>query len=163
MRALAFLLLAGSAPGALAQAPADSSAAPPATAPPPTTFVPYGQARTYRAILTESARLRSVPPSTETQATDAGLGIGQLVVDETISRTGAYFYDVFFRLWQPPADAQFVSVALAEQPLPGQGTLVSVRLDGELVFQARLTPREEEAETLAQQAVVATLRRLPRG
>ena len=125
--------------------------------------VPYGRAVTYRAILAETARLRPAPLDTTAANDDPSLGLGQLVVDETVSRTGGYFYDVFYRLWRPPADAQFVSVVLSEQPLPGQGTLVAVRLDGELVYQARLTPREEEAETLARQAVVATLRRLPRG
>lgn len=126
---------------------------------------PYGQAATYRAILMETRALRPLPlaPIATDSLGDPVLGLGRLVVDETISRTGAYFYDVFYRLWQPPPDAQFMSVAVSEQPLPGQGTLIAIRLDGELVFQSRLTPREEEAETLAQQAVAATARRLPRG
>ncbi len=127
--------------------------------------VPYGLATTYRALQAERRQLRLLPPDPNEaqQAGDPTLGIGQLVVDETVSRTGSYFYDVFYRLWSPPADARFMSVVLSEQPLPGQGTLIAIRLDGELVFQARLSPREEEAEELARQAVVFVLRRLPRG
>ncbi len=125
---------------------------------------PYGQARTYRAVLAETRQLRAAAPDTAASApADPVLGLGQLVVDETVSRTGSYCYDVFYRLWRPPADARFVSVVLSEQPLPGQGTLVAVRLDGEVVFQGRLTPSEEAAEALARRAVVATLQRLPRG
>ena len=124
---------------------------------------PYGQSRTYRAILAETRRLQIAAPDTAVAPADPVLGLGQLVVDETVSRTGSYFYDVFYRLWRPPADARFVSVVLSEQPLPGQGTLIAVRLDGEVVFQGRLTPTEEAAETLARQAVAATLQRLPRG
>lgn len=124
----------------------------------------YGQSRTYRAILAETRQLQIVAPDTAVSASpDPALGIGQLVVDETVSRTGSYCYDVFYRLWRPPADARFVSVVLSEQPLPGQGTLIAVRLDGEIVFQGRLTPSEEAAEALARQAIVATLQRLPRG
>ena len=127
--------------------------------------IPYGVSIGLRAIQAETILLQLVREDTvrTTPSGDAFLGIGQLVVDETLSRTGSYFYDVFYRLWRPPADARFVSVTLAEQPIPGQGTLVSVRLDGELVFQSRLSPREEDAEALAQQAVAYTLRRLPRG
>lgn len=125
----------------------------------------YGTVLTYRAMLAQSRELRRIPtdPTVHASDSDPFLGIGRLVVDETISRTGSYFYDVFYRLWQPPEGARFVSVILSEQPLPGQGTLVSVRLDGELVFQSRLSPREEDAEALAQQAVGFTLRRLPQG
>jgi hypothetical protein len=127
--------------------------------------VPYGLATTYGAIQAERGQLRPLPPD-PTDAERGGdpmLGIGQLVVDETVSRSGSYFYDVFYRLWSPPEDARFMSVVLSEQPLPGQGTLIAIRLDGELVFQARLSQREEEAEQLAHQAVVFVLRRLPRG
>ena len=125
----------------------------------------YGTVLTYRAMLAQSRELRLIPtdPTVRPDDSDPFMGIGRLVVDETLSRTGSYFYDVFYRLWQPPEGARFVSVILSEQPLPGQGTLVSVRLDGELVFQSRLSPREEDAEALAQQAVGFPLRRLPQG
>mgnify|MGYP003145741059 CR=1 FL=1 len=125
----------------------------------------YGLERTYRAILAEMRPLQYAQQDSADEGMSAvsTLGLGRLVVDETISRTGSYFYDVFYRLWQPASDAQFLTVAISERPLPGQGTLVAVHLDGELVFQSRLSPREEEAETLAQQAVSATARRLPRG
>ena len=154
--------------------PPDSTASAPAAVPSgprvradsvarPEAVFAYGRSVTYRAILAENILLQIAAPDTTVRSTDPTLGLGQLVVDETVSRTGSYFYDVFFRLWNPPADARFLSVVLSEQPLPGQGTLVSVRVDGELVFQGRLTPNEEAAETLARQAVVATLRRLPTG
>lgn len=160
MRALvALLIFLASSPLSRSQpAPPDSAQ-----------VIPYGTSITYGAIQAETVLLQLAAPDTVAAAlgrdtnADPFLGIGQLVVDETLSRTGSYFYDVFYRLWNPPADARFVSVVLAEQPIPGQGTLVTVRLDGELVFQGRLSPREEAAEELARQAVGFTLRRLPRG
>lgn len=166
---VAVLVLAAPLGRAQTPAPPDSAAVVAAdsavVAPPrPAAVLPYGRATTYRAILAETRRLRLVRPDpVPVDSAGSPLGLGRLVVDETVTRTGSYFYDVFYRLWQPPDNAQFVSVVLSEQPLPGQGTLVAVRLDGELVFQSRLTPNEEQAETLARQAVGATLRRLPRG
>ena len=179
MRALAVAVVIAvlAAPPAEAQTPTpdpappgsvagDSTAVPDSVAAPPRprATIPYGQATTYRAILAESRGLRLVRPrAVPVDSAGAPLGIGRLVVDETLTRTGSYFYDVFYRLWRPPPDAQFVSVVLQESPVPGQGTLVAVRLDGELVFQSRLTPNEEQAETLARQAVRATLQRVTRG
>lgn len=134
--------------------PADSAA----TAGP---SIPFGMSRTYGDIQREFGRLRVRPRATPDSAfTESRLGIIQLVVDETISRAGAQFYDVFYQLWRPPPGAAFSTVVLSEQPLPGQGTLVSVRLDGEVVFQSRLQPREEAIEQAAQAAAQATLRRL---
>ena len=124
----------------------------------------YGRARTYRSMLNEMVGLQLYEiEMTADSLRDPRLGIGRLVVDETLTRTGSYFYDVFYRLWQPPRDASFSSIVLSESPLPGQGTLVIVRLDGELIYQARLPPREEEAEAVARQAVLMALRRLPSG
>ncbi len=123
--------------------------------------VPFGSSVTYRDIQREYGGLRPKPRAVPDSAfTEAQIGIIRLVVDETISRAGALFYDVFYQLWRPPPGAAFSTVVLSEQPLPGQGTLVSVRLDGEVVFQSRLQPREEVIEQTAELAVQTTLRRV---
>ncbi len=123
--------------------------------------VPFGSAVTYRDIQREYGQLQLKPRAVPDSAfTEAQIGIIRLVVDETISRSGSLFYDVFYQLWRPPAGAAFSTVVLSEQPLPGQGTLVSVRLDGEVVFQSRLQPREEVIEQTAEIAVQTTLRRI---
>jgi hypothetical protein len=123
--------------------------------------VPFGSAVTFRDIQREYSRLRPKPrPASDSAFAESRIGIIRLVVDETISRAGAQFYDIFYQLWRPPPGAAFSTVVLSEQPLPGQGTLVSVRLDGEIVFQSRLQPREEVIEQTAEQAVQTTLRRI---
>ncbi|OZC04235.1 CsgE family curli-type amyloid fiber assembly protein [Rubricoccus marinus] len=163
MRRLFLVSLALLPAGAVAQSPAvPDSSADDTTA--RAEWIPYGYSRTYRDIVNETLVL--VMRESETAADslrDPQLGIGKLVVDETLTRTGGYFYDVFFRLWRPPVEASFFSVVISESPLPGQGTLIAIQLDGELIYQARLPIREEEAEEVARQAVIATLRRLPRG
>ena len=121
----------------------------------------FGQATTLRDIQREIGRLRLKPRAPADSAfTESQIGVIRLVVDETVSRSGALFYDLFYALWRPPAGAAFSTVVLSEQPLPGQGTLVSVRLDGEVVFQSRLQPREEVIEQTAELAVQTTLRRI---
>ena len=145
------------APGGQAAA-ADSAQAAAAVLRP---AVAFGTSVTYRDIQREYGRLRLKPRAVPDSAfTESQIGIIRLVVDETISRSGALFYDVFYQLWRPPAGAAFSTVVLSEQPLPGQGTLVSVRLDGEVVFQSRLQPREEVIEQTAELAVQTTLRRI---
>ncbi len=121
--------------------------------------VPFGTAVTYRDIQREYGRLR-LRPQADSAFTESQIGIIRLVVDETVSRAGSQFYDAFYQLWRPPPGAAFSTVVLSEQPLPGQGTLVSVRLDGEVVFQSRLQPREEVIEQTAELAVQTTLRRI---
>lgn len=162
MRRVLLVMLALLPGAALCQSPEDSTAAPPPGA--SAQLFPYGNSRTYRAIVNETLvlilRERQAEPDS---LRDPELGLGNLVVDETLTRTGGYFYDVFFRLWRPPPGTGFASVTVQETPLPGQGTLIAVQLSGELVFQARLPIREEEAEPIARQAVSVTLRRLPRG
>ena len=159
MRPLA-LLFALLTSGVHAQAPADSAGPGDQAARP---VVAYGQGLTLREIQRETARLVPRPVAPDSAVTEARLGIIQLVVDETVSRAGAQFYDVFYQLWRPPPGASFSTLVLSEQPVPGQGTLVSVRLDGEVVFQSRLQPREEVIEQTAQQAVQTVLRRFAGG
>lgn len=136
--------------------PTDSVAAAQTAARP---AIPFGQAVTLGELQREYSQLR-LKPRPDSVFTEAQIGVIRLVVDETLSRAGSQFYDVFYQLWRPPPSAAFSTVVLSEQPLPGQGTLVSVRLDGEIVFQSRLQPREDVIEQTAEQAVRTTLRRV---
>ena len=123
--------------------------------------VPFGSSVTLRDIQREYDQLR-LKPSAAPDSTfrEAQIGIIRLVVDETVSRAGAQFYDVFYQLWRPPPGAAFSTVVLSEQLLPGQGTLVSVRLDGEIVFQSRLQPNEASIVETAELAAQTTLYRI---
>ncbi len=129
----------------------------------------FGTAITYGQLVLELRRLVTLPMPPDTATTDspdAGiqrLEIDGLVVDETLTKVGRDFYDVFFRLWQPPKDAINFTIAVQEQPAPGTGTIVSVLVNDELVFQSRLQPQLEYVETAAQQAVFLAFRQLERG
>ncbi len=90
------------------------------------------------------------------------LEIDGLIVDETLSKIGRDFYDYFYSRWQAPPDAVNFTVTITEQPVPGLGTRVLVKVNDELVFQAQLQPREELIENAAQQAIYYTAGSLQR-
>ena len=59
--------------------------------------VPFGQALTLRDIQREVGGLRLKPrAATDSAVTESQIGIIRLVVDETVSRAGALFYDLFY-------------------------------------------------------------------
>lgn len=99
---------------------------------------------------TEAER-RLLPPS---------YGINGLVVDETRTTIGRDFYDVFYDAWLAPENSINYTIAIEEQPVPGRGTRLIVRLNGEIAFDTRLLPRYEQIQQAALAAVGYTRRAL---
>ena len=147
------------------EAPPDNTRPSPARADTTLPLFPYGRALTYRDILRETRllRRRPEPPPDTTGGIDPVLGIGGLVVDETLTPTGRLFYETFFQTWTPPPGAERSTVTIGEQPLPGNGTAIVIRAEGEILAQARLPRRQEEVETLARQAIAFVRQRLSGG
>ncbi len=90
----------------------------------------------------------------------APLVLDGLVVDETMTKWGRDFYDVFYATWEAPESAVNFMITIREQPLPSMGTGITLILDNEIIFQARLQPRYEMIERVAEQAVYVAYRRL---
>lgn len=76
-----------------------------------------------------------------------------LVMDETRSKIGRDFYDIFFRQWEAPPNSNNFSIKISEQPTPSLGSIVSVSVNDEQIFQYRLQPRYEVIEQVANYAV----------
>lgn len=82
-----------------------------------------------------------------------------LVVDETQTRIGRDFYDLFFSIWEfPPGGEQHQTITVQELPVPGVGTRVAVLVDGETAFETQIQPRYDVIEMAAQQAAGFTYR-----
>jgi len=81
------------------------------------------------------------------------LEISGLIIDETRSKIGRDFYDLFYRKWQAPNGAESFSIILKEYPTRGRVARVGIEVNGKLVFQPVLQPREEILERRASQAV----------
>ena len=79
--------------------------------------------------------------------------INGLVVDETITKVGRDFYEVFYSQWEAPTSEASYTIFIKELPQLGQGSLVSVYLDDTELFSQPVQPRYEVVEALAEYAV----------
>lgn len=87
---------------------------------------------------------------------DADLEIDGLLFDETKTKSGRDFYDLFYRDWEAPVNVKNYSIFVSEKPYRLTTTQIQVRINETLVFQSFLQPRGDIVETLAQQAVART-------
>ncbi len=87
---------------------------------------------------------------------DADLEIDGLLFDETKTKSGRDFYDLFYRDWEAPANAKNYSIFVTEKPYRLTTTQIQVKINETLVFQSFLQPRGDIVETLAEQAVART-------
>ncbi|MDR9365924.1 MAG: CsgE family curli-type amyloid fiber assembly protein [Balneolaceae bacterium] len=76
-----------------------------------------------------------------------------LVTDETRSKIGRDFYDIFYQQWEAPPNSSNFTIVISEQPTPSLGSLVSVSVNDEQIFRYRLQPRYEVIEQVATYAV----------
>jgi curli production assembly/transport component CsgE len=83
-------------------------------------------------------------------------------VDETATKIGRDFYEVFFSAWEAPPGVLSYNIRIQEMPSLGLGSQVIVHLDGEPLFQLQLQPRYDIVEDLAQRAAVYTRQELER-
>jgi curli production assembly/transport component CsgE len=88
----------------------------------------------------------------EEREKEIGMEITGLIMDETISKLGRDFYDLFFTKWNPSSDEDYI-LKIIEKPAPGTRTLVSVEINDNMVFQQFLQPKYDYIEALADYAV----------
>lgn len=76
-----------------------------------------------------------------------------LIVDQTQTKLGHDFYDIFYKNWQPPKNAGNFTIIIEEKPLPQLGTQVTIKVNDNDVFQQILQPRYDVIEQLAEYGV----------
>ena len=86
---------------------------------------------------------------------DPTLNIGTIIVDHTLSRMGENFYRLFYQKWQSVniKNSHNSIITLSERPLPGLGSLLTIKIGYQKVYSARLQPRYQYIKALSQQAV----------
>ena len=87
------------------------------------------------------------------QATDSGLEIDGLIVDETHTRMGSDFYDLFYTHWEAPPEASNFTIIIMEQPVPQMGTRITLKINDDEVAQFMLQPRYDVIEEYAKESV----------
>ena len=87
------------------------------------------------------------------------MGITGLVIDQTRSRVGQEFYENFYRKWMslPASFRDGYNIVVGEFYNPKYGFVLSVKVDGTLVYQSFTMPRSEEIEERAKEAIGAVI------
>ncbi len=94
-----------------------------------------------------------VTDSSSTYQEFPDIDIPSLIIDETMTKIGKDFFDLFFTNWQEPFGITEYQITISEKALPRLGTLISVNVNDLQAYRRFLKPRYEEIETAAREAV----------
>ncbi|WP_158607204.1 CsgE family curli-type amyloid fiber assembly protein [Pontibacter oryzae] len=79
----------------------------------------------------------------------ADLEIDGLIVDETITKIGRDFYQIFQRQWEPPAMAKNFTILIKELPARGNGALIQVAVNDQDIMEQQVQPKYDFIEEVA--------------
>jgi curli production assembly/transport component CsgE len=79
-----------------------------------------------------------------------------LLVDDTKTKTGKDFYDLFYSSWEAPKEAKNYTITVSEKPFRLTTTLIVVSINDNTVYQAILQPRQDIVEGLSADAISIT-------
>lgn len=105
--------------------------------------------------------LNSVVESSEkVESNILDMEIDGLVMDETITKVGRDFYEIYYSVWNAPKNAKNYTITIKEMILPGLATQVTVLVNETEVFKQRVQPRYDILEQMSKYAIQNTLRYL---
>jgi curli production assembly/transport component CsgE len=81
------------------------------------------------------------------------LEIGEMIFDETITKVGRDFYEIFYNNWSNPTQIKDFSITVKEMPMPGVGTQITVTIDDIEIIKQFIRPNQEMIEMLAEYTV----------
>jgi curli production assembly/transport component CsgE len=81
------------------------------------------------------------------------LEIGEMIFDETITKVGRDFYELFFNIWSNPTQIKDFSITIKEMPMPGIGTQITVLIDDYELLKQFIRPNQEMIEMLSEYTV----------
>jgi curli production assembly/transport component CsgE len=87
---------------------------------------------------------------------DYEIEIDGLLVDDTKTKTGKDFYDLFYSSWEAPKEAKNYTITVSEKPFRLTLTLIVVSINDNMVYQAILQPRQDIVEGLSADAILTT-------
>lgn len=116
----------------------------------------YGQNTDSTAVLEENMIAQE---KTETSPNGAlELEIGELIIDNTFSKAGNDFQQLFNTRWNWPAEnAQDFIITISEKPSFVNSTIIEISINDLKVFESFLQPRYDILEETAGQAIDITL------
>lgn len=113
-----------------------------------------------------SIKIKSVPASfvklvgqtveQPVKSNDSEIEIDGLLVDDTKTKSGKDFYDLFYGGWEAPQGAKNYSITISEKPFRLTSTLIIVSINENVVYQSVLQPRQEIIESQSEEAILLT-------
>lgn len=89
---------------------------------------------------------------------DNGLEIDGLLMDETRTKAGRDFYELFFKAWEAPKQASGYTIRISERPAKGMLTEIIIKVNDEAVYNSWLQARYDLIESTAQWALQEVFR-----
>lgn len=113
--------------------------------------------KAFEAVMKEKKEEENVGKESEkTLMTE----VNGLVHDETRTKTGRDFFEVFYSSWESPPEAGNSSIRITEQPEASLGTIVFVKVNQNEIFKIPLRPGADYIQKAAEKAVQQTYRYL---
>lgn len=79
--------------------------------------------------------------------------IDALIINETRSRQGQEFYEIFYLLWEPPRTIDDYIITVSEKKISNNKTVIAIEVNESSVVSFFLPPRLEEINDWAVQSV----------
>lgn len=83
--------------------------------------------------------------ATEEDAKDSGIEFEGFILDDTRTKTGRDFYDLFYARWIAPKGANY-NLVIKELPPRGRLARISVELEGEVIYSRFMQPKIDVVE-----------------
>lgn len=83
----------------------------------------------------------------------SGLEISGLVVDQSITKPGRDFYDLFYSQWEAPTEVQDYTITIGEKPFRATSTLLTVRVNEADLLEFPLQPNYDLVQDAVQEAI----------
>ena len=90
------------------------------------------------------------------KSNDIEIEIDGLLVDDTKTKAGKDFYDLFYNRWEAPVAAKNYSITVSEKPFRLTTTLIVISINDDIVYQDILQPRQELIEAQTADAISVT-------
>ncbi len=86
--------------------------------------------------------------------------IDGLIIDQTKTKAGRDFYELFYNNWIPPRGATDFTINIAEDPGRGRSTIIRILVNDQIVFKRFLQARYDVIEELSKNAIGVTANRI---
>jgi curli production assembly/transport component CsgE len=86
------------------------------------------------------------------------LEVNQLIINETVTKLGLDFQDIFYNYWNwPPGITDPFVIVITERPVFGTNTKIEITVNDIKVFESFLQPRYDALEEIARQSIDITM------